>query len=288
MPSRTHIDFAKMHVCGNDFMVLDAVTVNRKYEHQQVLAWADRHKGIGFDQLLVLEPPMHPDQDFFLRIHNTDGSEAKQCGNGCAAVVSFARMQGLVFRNGVNLGTLGGSVKCEVSEKATAYEAIVKVELTEPDSRPQSLPFVTDSTNCNQTMELASARDREVSFTTISIGNPHAVIFVDDVEVAPVAEIGVAFQADDKFPESVNVEFVQVLDRSNAKLRVYERGVGETLACGSGACAAMAAGRINNVFSDAVLLSMPGGTTQVSWNGTGHRPVLHAKAQLVYTGRSRI
>lgn len=284
MPT-THIDFAKMHVCGNDFMVLDAVSVNRSYDQQHVRAWASRNKGVGFDQLLALEPPMHPDEDFFLRIHNTDGSEAKQCGNGCAAVVSFAKTQGLIFSSSVILGTLGGSVMCEVAEKVTSYATVVKVQFEEPDSRPQSLPFVTDSTNFNQTMELAAAQNREVSFTTISMGNPHAVIFVDDVEAAPVAEIGGALQTHDLFPESVNVEFLQVMNRSDAKLRIFERGVGETLACGSGACAAMAAGRINNLFDEVVSISTPGGKTKIAWNGRGNRPELHAQTQLVYTGR---
>ena len=280
-----HVEFAKMHVCGNDFVVVDAVTTEFDLEIERVRAWGDRKKGIGFDQLLVIEPPTSPDDDFFMRIHNTDGGEAEQCGNGCAAVTAFVQAQGLSAQNKVVLGTLGGRVKCEIVAKSDVQLPTVKVQLTEPDLRPQSLPFVTDSTNCNQTMDLASSDHRTIEFTAVSVGNPHAVVFVDDVDDTAVADIGQAMQSHVRFPDSVNVEFVQSLNRTNARLRIYERGVGETLACGSGACAAMAAGLINGIFDKSVSLSSPGGESRVSWDGPGTRPELQALPQLAYKGR---
>lgn len=253
------VDFTKMHGLGNDFMVIDLVTQRMHLSTELIRRLADRHFGIGFDQLLIVEPPDQPDVDFRYRIFNADGSEVEQCGNGVRCFARFVHERRLTKKTLIRVSTKSGIVEPEV-----ASNGWVKVNMGQPKTLPQQIPFVAEHAQPTYQVEVA---DTTVELDVVNMGNPHAVLVVDDVINAPVPQLGALLESHARFPERVNVGFMQVLSRREIKLRVFERGSGETLACGTGACAAVVSG-IRRGLLDAdsdVQVHLPGGTLSIRW-----------------------
>ena len=273
------LSFWKMHVCGNDFMVIDATSEAVDVSTNEIQQWANRRKGIGFDQLLILKSPLSQEHDFQMIIFNGDGNSAAQCGNGCAAVSALASDLGLTKKNVVALDTLGGTVLCQFTDDG---EQRVSVELPPPALRPESVPFLTESSGHLHKIETQSPLHQCIEATVLSMGNPHAVVFVKNVKTANLNRLGRALQQHEQFPDSVNVEILECLDENHGKLRIFERGVGETLSCGSGACAAMVAGRLANRFDTRVEIEMPGGSVSVEWEGLAQPVRLSCNPQYIY------
>lgn len=271
------IHFSKMHGLGNDFVVIDAVRQTFLPTPALVRRIADRHTGIGFDQLLLVEPATRADADFRYRIFNSDGTEAEQCGNGARCFVQFVRTHGLTDKTEFTLETSTGLLHAAVTDGN-----LVSVQMAVPDFDPASLPF-TEAKTAAPIHELDVDGER-VRMHLVSMGNPHAVIQVDDVEKAPVATLGRAVGSHPAFPKGVNVGFLEIQDPCNVRLRVYERGAGETLACGSGACAAVAAGRRANLLDERVLVELPGGRLVIEWPGPGSPVRMTGPATHVFEG----
>lgn len=286
----TQLRFAKMHGLGNDFMIVDLITQGETLEPEQIRAWADRRTGIGFDQLLAVLPPDDPAADFRYRIFNADGSEAEQCGNGARCFARFVVAEGLTAKPELLLQTAAGDIRTTLLANGQ-----VRVEMGVPSTVPSALPFVSemaeavpadaDADDATPLAYSVALGDERVEFTPVSLGNPHAVVFVERVADADVAGIGAALQRHACFPEEVNVGFLQVVDRRFGNLRVYERGSGETQACGSGACAAMVAAHLHGRFDAKAKLSVPGGKLRLAWQGPGTVATLAGAAQLVYHGQ---
>ena len=285
--------FAKMHGLGNDFMVADLLTQDANPSPERIRAWADRRTGVGFDQFLAVLPPDDPEADFRFRIFNADGTEAEQCGNGARCFARFVVAQRLTPKRELVLQTAAGNIRATLGRKGRA-----QVEMGVPSTEPAAVPFETAFAAAAPAAEDAGAAanggtlsyrlrlDRAlVEVTPVSLGNPHAVVFVESVADAEVADIGAALQRHACFPRQVNVAFLQVVDRRFGCLRVYERGSGETRACGSGACAAMVAGRLHGRFDAAARISLPGGELRVAWKGPGKAATLAGDTRLVYAGR---
>ncbi len=275
------ISFFKMHVCGNDFMVVDALSSEFAVDADEVQRWSDRRKGIGFDQLLVLDHPTSEQHDLDLRIYNSDGSIAEQCGNGCAAVLSAAQALKLVDAENVELSTLGGTVACRVVSRIPLR---IAVKLCTPMAQPVEPPFQTSNDGYLHSIDLPTQMERPVEAYVLSLGNPHAVVLVNCVDEFDLGALGTALQNHELFPNSTNVEILQPSSRSKGILRIFERGVGETLACGSGACAAVAAGRLAGVFDSRVDVQMPGGSVVVEWSGPQESIVLECQPEFVFKG----
>lgn len=262
-------------------MVIDATSENLKASAHDIQQWSDRRKGIGFDQLLVLESPLTVKHDLRMQIFNGDGGSATQCGNGCAAATVLANDIGLIKKDIVVLDTLGGTVMCQRWDDGSPQ---VTVELPPPVLQPESVPFLTDIRGHQHQIELPSPNNRCIHATVLSMGNPHAVILVDDIETIDLDALGRSLQQNPQFPESVNVEILQCIDRSHGKLRICERGVGETLSCGSGACASMVAGRLLKRFDSKAKIEMPGGCVYVEWKGLANPVRMSCQPQYVYQG----
>ena len=269
--------FAKMHGLGNDFMIVDLVTQRGVPTPKQIRAWGDRRSGIGFDQFLAVLPPDDPQADFRMRIFNADGSEAEQCGNGARCFARFVVDEELTVKQALRIETLAGTIRTELLSKDQ-----VRVDMGIPRTEPAALPFVADQVATAYVVDLGKS---SVEVTPVSLGNPHAVMFVDDVAKVDVDGIGAALQRHGRFPEQVNVGFLQVVDRRFGRLRVYERGAGETRACGTGACAAMVAARLHDRFDERAKISLPGGKLRLEWQGRGTPATLSGPTHLVYTGR---
>jgi diaminopimelate epimerase len=269
------VEFTKMHGLGNDFIVLELPAAMPFPDAARWRALADRHTGIGFDQALVLLPPRRAGTDVFYRVINADGSEVEQCGNGARCVAMLLHRRG---RGGetLTMDSLGG-----VLQARFLSDGRVSVAIAIPDFDPGSLPF--DAPQRQRTYQ-AQLADRTVEFGVVSVGNPHATLCVDSVDTAPVLSVGPALQASPLFPRQVNVGFMQVLDRKHIRLRVYERGAGETLACGTGACAAVVIGRDLNLLDDQVEVRVPGGVLSVHWVGPGQPVWLTGPAQQSFEG----
>ena len=259
------IKFTKMHGLGNDFVVLDAVSQALSLTPEQARFLADRHFGVGYDQVLVVEKPSRTDADFRYRIFNADGGEVEQCGNGARCFVRFVHEKGLTAKRAIRVETRGGLIEPRLED-----DGLVTVDMGVPRFEPSHVPFVTDSDALVQPLHVDGTA---VDITAVSMGNPHAVQVVDDVRLAPVAEQGPRMENHPRFPQRVNAGFMQVVDRHAIRLRVYERGAGETLACGSGACAAVAAGIARGLLDSPVRVSTRGGELTIAWGGPG-RPVL--------------
>ena len=259
------IKFTKMHGLGNDFVVLDAVSQALSLTPEQARFLADRHFGVGCDQVLVVEKPSRTDADFRYRIFNADGGEVEQCGNGARCFVRFVHEKGLTAKRAIRVETQGGLIEPRLED-----DGLVTVDMGVPRFEPSHVPFVTDSDALVQPLHVDGTA---VAVTALSMGNPHAVQVVDDVRLAPVAEQGPRMENHPRFPQRVNAGFMQVVDRHAIRLRVYERGAGETLACGSGACAAVAAGIARGLLDSPVRVSTRGGELTIAWGGPG-RPVL--------------
>jgi diaminopimelate epimerase len=283
--------FTKMHGLGNDFVLLDLISQNIRIRQDQIRDLADRRTGIGFDQLLLAEPPQDPDVDFRYRIFNADGTEAEQCGNGARCFMRFVRDRGLTTRTRIKLETNTGNIECRLEKDGN-----ITVNMGSPALSPDQIPFLSDHSKIQYELELCSSLPVHpgchvpelVCIAAVNIGNPHAVLNVKNVDKAPVNQLGPLIENHKKFPQRVNVGFMEVTSRSKIKLRVFERGVGETRACGSGACAAVVAGRLQGLLDDQVEVTLPGGTLGISWKGDDSDIMLSGPACRVYEGRLQI
>ena len=275
------IAFTKMHGLGNDFVVLEAPPGGALPSASQWRALADRHTGIGFDQALLLEPPRQPGTAVHYRVFNADGSEVEQCGNGARCVARHLQLRGRTAPDGaVTMGSTGGTVAARV-----LADGRVAVEFGVPDFNPASLPFLASAAEATYILPVAG---ESIEFGAVSLGNPHAVLRVAAVERAPVERIGRALQSHASFPRHVNVGFMEIVDAAHIRLRVFERGVGETLACGTGASAAVAVGRNFGLLGAEVEVHVPGGRLSVHWDGTGQRVWLTGPAEVAFTGQIEI
>ncbi len=271
------LNFTKMHGLGNDFIVIDAINQTVSLTPQQVQQLADRHFGIGCDQLLLVEAATSKEADFRYRIYNADGGEVEQCGNGARCFMQFVRDQGLTSKSQLQVETLGGPLQL-----IQQSDGRITVDMGVPRLEPADIPFTAAQRERTYVLEVL---DRQFEIAAISMGNPHAVLLVDDIENAPVARIGAALERHPRFPERVNVGFMQIVDDKRIRLRVFERGAGETLACGSGACAAVVAGRLWERLSESVKVVLNGGELVVSWAGEGQPVLMTGPATTVYQGR---
>ncbi|MGK2946050.1 MAG: diaminopimelate epimerase [Candidatus Malihini olakiniferum] len=270
------MQFAKMHSLGNDFMVVDAVTQNVYFSPELIRRLSDRHRGIGFDQLLVVEPPYDPELDFNYRIFNVDGREVTQCGNGARCFARFVRIKGLTNKRDIVVSTHSWRMVLSV----TGNE-LVRVNMGKPDFEPQHVPFRAEKA---EKTYILRANNHMIICGVVSMGNPHCVIQVENVDTANVGILGPILERHERFPERVNVGFMQIIDRRHIRLRVYERGTGETQACGSGACAAFVVGMQQGLLADEVRVSLPGGDLDIHWKGVGHPLYMTGPAIYVYDG----
>ncbi len=270
------IRFTKMHGLGNDFVVIDAVRQSLALDAAQVRRLCDRHFGIGCDQLLVVEPPRDPRARFRYRIYNADGSEVAMCGNGARCFARFVREEGLEAADEIPVETASGLIV--LHHEADGW---VRVNMGVPRLEPAQIPFQAPERAPAYVLEVDGER---LSIGAVSLGNPHAVLRVDDVDRAPVARLGPAIEHHPRFPEHTNVGFMEVVDPGHIRLRVHERGVGETLACGSGACAAVVVGRLREWLDENVRVDLPGGTLAVRWTGEGEAVWLTGPAETVFKG----
>ena len=270
------MQFSKMHGLGNDFMVVDAVTQNVYFSPELIRRLADRHLGIGFDQLLIVEPPYDPDLDFHYRIFNADGSEVAQCGNGARCFARFVRLKGLTNKSDIRVSTQTGRMVLSVNQ-----DELVRVNMGEPNFEPQQIPF---RANKAENIYLLRAEEHTVMCGAVSMGNPHCVLQVDSVKTAAVETLGPLLESHERFPERVNVGFMEVVNPEHIRLRVYERGAGETQACGSGACAAVAVGIQQGLLAEKVRVDLPGGTLNIAWKGPGNPLYMTGPATHVYDG----
>ena len=275
--------FTKMHGLGNDFMMVDLISQRAQLRPELIQEWSDRRTGIGFDQLLTVSPPDDPDADFRYRIYNADGSEAEQCGNGARCFLRFVRDEGLTTKSVIRLQTNTGSIVCSLERDGN-----ITVDMGTPVLQPARIPFKAASAQIVYPLSLAPDLAESVELTAINVGNPHAVLLVDDVDTARVEEIGPLIERHERFPERVNVGFLQVLSPNRVRLRVFERGVGETSACGSGACAAVVAGRLQGLIDENVEVELRGGNLRLSWAGDNASIKMTGPACRVYEGRLQI
>ncbi len=270
------IEFAKMHGLGNDFIVLELPAEAALPSAARWQALADRHTGIGFDQALVLQPARHAGTDAYYRIFNADGREVEQCGNGARCVAALLHARGRGDR--LTLDSAGGRLHTQVLGPGS-----VAVNLGVPDFNPASLPF--DAPAASDDRYVLEVDGQRIEFGVVSLGNPHAVLLVESVAAAPVQRIGQALQSNAQFPRQVNVGFMQVDDPQQIHLRVFERGVGETLACGTGACAAVVIGRRRGLLQPQVQVHVPGGRMRVNWDGPGQPVWLTGPAEQAFAGQ---
>ncbi|TDB53338.1 diaminopimelate epimerase [Photorhabdus khanii] len=270
------MQFSKMHGLGNDFMVVDAVTQNVYFSPELICRLADRHTGVGFDQLLVVEAPYDPDLDFHYRIFNADGSEVAQCGNGARCFARFVRLKGLINKRDIKVSTQSGRMVLSITN-----DDQVCVNMGEPEFEPHHVPFRALKAEKTYILRVV---EKTVLCGVVSMGNPHCVIQVADVETAEVGILGSALESHERFPERANIGFMQILNRGHIRLRVYERGVGETQACGSGACAAVAVGIQQQLLDSYVQVDLPGGSLLICWEGPGKPLYMTGPATHVYDG----
>lgn len=255
------IKFTKMHGLGNDFVVIDAINQPLALTRKQIQFIADRHFGVGCDQLLLVEKPDSPDAEFRYRIFNADGGEVEQCGNGARCFAVFVRQNGLTNNRVIPVETTNGLITLIVEGEQ------VTVDMGAPDFRPQSLPFLADDVSGQAKTYDLMVNGKEYTISAVSVGNPHAVMLVDDVENFDVENIGAGIESHELFPNRVNAGFIQIISRDEIRVRVFERGVGETMACGTGACAAMVVGRRLGKLNEQVTAHLRGGDLKISWTG---------------------
>ncbi|MDG1066626.1 MAG: diaminopimelate epimerase [Luminiphilus sp.] len=270
------VRFTKMHGAGNDFVVIDNVRQNLHLSPSQIRRLANRQRGIGCDQVLIVGPPDSPDADFRYHIFNADGSEAGQCGNGARCFARFVREQRLSRKPQLKVQAPNGLIQLD-----TANDGRIRAEMGIPIFTPSAVPFTTDQERLDYTLTVSGA---SLTVGVLSMGNPHAVMTVESVQTAPVATLGPAIEGHPQFTDRVNVGFMQVLSRDEIKLRVFERGAGETLACGTGACAAVVHGIRKNLLNNAVTVHLPGGKLSVTWGGNGTAAWLSGPTASVFEG----
>ena len=271
------IKFSKMHGLGNDFVVIDGMRQYVPLTTEQIRALGDRHMGIGFDQLLLVEPPEAPGADFRYRIFNADGGEVEQCGNGARCFVRFVHDQGLTGKDAIVVETKRGMIRPRLEA-----DGLVTVDMGQPRFAPAEIPFESDSDAAEQPLQLPDGTTLTIG--AVSMGNPHAVTVVADVDTAPVAVQGPQIENHSRFPQRVNAGFMQIVDRHHIRLRVYERGAGETLACGTGACAAVVSGIRRDLLDSPVRVQTRGGELRIAWEGIGQPVIMTGPAVTVFTG----
>lgn len=270
--------FSKMHGLGNDFVIVDSITQKIYLTSEKIKILSDRNCGIGFDQLLVIEPPYDPVIDFHCRIYNADGSEVNQCGNGVRCVARFVYIKKLTHKNLIKISTR--SSKMTITD---INDNMISVNMGEPIFNPKLIPFCLSEYQDIYTIFLPM--QNTVLCSVVSVGNPHCVILVNDVKSTLVNKLGSILEVHHCFPKQTNVDFMQVVNRNNIKLRVYERGVGETQACGSAACAAVAVGIKQGLLNnESVQVDLPGGRLLVSWKGLGHELYMIGDTSYIYDG----
>ena len=274
------MQFSKMHGLGNDFVVVDAVTQNVYFPTEVIKKLADRNRGIGFDQLLVVEPPYDPDLDFHYRIFNADGSEVSQCGNGARCFARFVTLKGLTNKKEISVSTAKGKMLLSVQD-----DGMIRVNMGEPIWEPNKIPFNANKFEKNY---IIRTEIQTLLCGVVSMGNPHCVVQVEDIQTAKVEKLGPLLEGHERFPERVNAGFMQVISRNHIKLRVYERGAGETQACGSGACAAVAVGIMQGVLDNSVQVDLLGGSLTIEWQGEGHPLYMTGDATHIYDGVIRL
>ncbi|QJD71922.1 diaminopimelate epimerase [Marinobacterium sp. LSUCC0821] len=270
--------FTKMHGLGNDFMVIDAISQKVRMRPDLVKELADRNFGIGFDQMLLVEPPTEPTMDFRYRIYNADGSEVEHCGNGARCFARFVRDKGLILRDEMQVETARGRAILSIKGRDQ-----VEVDMGAPELRPLEVPTTYAEQATTYTTQLADGT--EVEFGAVSMGNPHAVLVVDSVANAPVESWGPELESHSVFPNRANIGFMEVISPSEVRLRVYERGAGETQACGTGACAAVVSGRLRGLLDQRVTVHLPGGDLEIEWAGEGHSVMMTGPVATVYEGQ---
>ena len=269
--------FTKMHGLGNDFVVFDAINQTVTLEAGQVRRIAERRFGVGCDQVLLVEAGDTPGVDFRYRIFNADGSEVEQCGNGARCFARFVHDKGLTDKNPVSVATASGIIHLELQENGE-----VSVDMGVPRLAPDEVPFLAEARANSYSIEVG---ERQMEVGVVSMGNPHVVLRVSDIGQAPVAELGPLLESHERFPQRVNAGFMQVLGRDHIRLRVFERGAGETLACGTGACAAVVVGRLQGLLDTRVRVDLPGGRLVISWQGEDSPVIMTGPAVTVFEGR---
>tara|TARA_R110001592_G_scaffold295594_2_gene565797 strand:+ start:158141 stop:158971 length:831 start_codon:yes stop_codon:yes gene_type:complete len=274
------LKFTKMHGAGNDFVVIDLISQRYKLRPRDVRLIADRHLGVGCDQILVVEAPTSPTTDFLYRIYNADGSEAEQCGNGARCFARFVREKKLTTKRVLTLETSSGIIELRVKSRHD-----VEVNMGPPEFEPAAIPFAASERA--QSYPLTVQGDT-LEIGAISMGNPHAVLRVDSVDDAPVTQLGPLIEAHPDFPQKTNAGFMEIVSDHCIKLRVFERGVGETLACGTGACAAVVYGISRGWLRDLVTVELPGGKLSISWAGSGQPVIMTGPTAVVFEGSIRI
>ncbi|MBD9678597.1 diaminopimelate epimerase [Pseudomonas sp. PDM18] len=272
--------FTKMHGLGNDFMVLDLVSQHAHVQPRHVKQWGDRNFGVGFDQLLIVEPPSTPDADFRYRIFNCDGTEVEQCGNGARCFARFVVDKRLTAKKTIRVETKGGMI-----ELTMANDGQVIVDMGPPRLQPEQVPFQAGAEALSYPLEVDG---QQYELAAISMGNPHGVLRVDDVDSAPVRTLGPKLEIHESFPQKANIGFLQIVNPHQARLRVWERGAGETLACGTGACAAAVAGIRQGWLQSPVQIDLPGGRLSIEWAGPGQPVMMTGPAVRVFEGQVRL
>ncbi|MCH9698861.1 MAG: diaminopimelate epimerase [Gammaproteobacteria bacterium] len=270
------LEFTKMHGLGNDFVVIDATRKPVQLSDGQLKAIADRHFGIGCDQILVVEQSSNPAIDFRYRIFNADGSEVGQCGNGARCFARFVQDKQLTDKNIIRVETQSSLMTLTINPDDT-----VSVNLGVPVFEPNQVPLLAESRKTSYTLSIDG---QTISYGAVSLGNPHAVILVDKLDLAPVQSLGAVMENHQIFPERANIGFMQIIDLQHIQLRVFERGAGETLACGSGACAAVVVGIEQGHLDSPVTVDLPGGSLTIEWQGEGQPVIMTGTATTVFEG----
>lgn len=276
----TPIAFTKMHGLGNDFMVIDNQQQHVSLEPELIRSLSDRHTGIGFDQLLVVESPSVPEAEFDYRIFNADGDEVEHCGNGARCFARFVSDRGMTDSRTIRVNTKNGLITLLLQD-----DGQVMVQMGVPVFEPEGVPFVADDAAPFHDLQVA---DRIFSVGVASIGNPHVLLQVDDVDLADVEGLGPLIESHTRFPRRVNVGFMQIIDRQNVRLRVFERGVGETRACGSGACAAVAIAHRQGLLDKTVSVTLPGGVLKIHWPNENSSIEMTGPCSTVFEGHTRM
>ena len=274
------LNFTKMHGLGNDFVIIDAINQQFTLTEDICRHIADRRFGIGCDQILLVEPAKLPDTDFHFGIFNADGSEAGACGNGARCFAQFIRRKGLSKLQSVRVGTSTATIILRYLENHQ-----IEVDMGMPSFDPATIPFVADQQADQYPLDIEG---EQYAISAVSMGNPHAVLMVGDTDLAPVERLGPLIERHQRFPERTNVGFLQVISPNETKLRVFERGSGETLACGSGACAAVAAGRLLGLLEEEVVVHLRGGDLVIKWSDQGSTVLMRGPAETVYEGAIEI
>ncbi len=274
------VEFTKMHGVGNDFVVFDAPVPDSLLSPQRLRALADRRTGIGFDQALLLEPPKRAESAAYYRIFNADGDEVEQCGNGARCIAALLERRGLTRGGALTLESTAGLIHARL-----AVDGEVSVDLGVPDFDPRSLPFDASAEAQSYALE---AGGQSVEIGVVSLGNPHAVLIVPSVDRAEVATLGPLIERHPRFPKRVNVGFLEIVARNEVRLRVYERGAGETRGCGTGACAAVAVARRRALLGAGVRVKVRGGELQVNWAGVGEHIWLTGPARISFQGHVEV